>query len=244
MTDLAIETSPQTYARIGGLLYLIIIVAGGFAELFVRSNLIVPGNATATAHNIMASERLWRLGFAATLVMLVCAVAVLLILYVLLRPVGRNTALLAVFFNLVSISIEGINDLLHLAAVLILSGADYLKAFEPGQLHALALLSLKLFDNGYGISLVFFGFFCICTGYLIFKSTFLPRVLGVLMAIAGLCYLTNSFVLFLAPRLAHQFFYILMPAGIAELLLTLWLLVKGVNVQRWKEQAAAAVSTT
>ena len=244
MTPSAIETSPQTYARIGGLLYLIIIVAGGFAELFVRSNLIVPGNATATAQNIMASERLWRIGFAATLVMLVCAVAVLLILYVLLRPVSRNTALLAVFFNLVSISIEGINDLLHLAAVVILSGADYLKAFAPGQLHALALLSLKLFDNGYGISLVFFGFFCICAGYLIFKSTFLPRVLGVLMAIAGLCYLTNSFVLFLAPRLAHQFFYILMPAGLAELSLTLWLLVKGVNVQRWNEQAAAAVSTT
>jgi len=244
MTLSSIETSPQTYARIGGLLYLIIIVAGGFAELFVRSNLIVPGNATATAQNIMASERLWRVGFAATLVMLVCAVAVLLILYVLLRPVGRNTALLAVFFNLVSISIEGINDLLHLAAVLILSGADYLKAFEPRQLHALALLSLKLFDNGYGISLVFFGFFCLCTGYLIFKSTFLPRILGVLMAIAGLCYLANSFVLFLAPRLAHQFFYILMPAGIAELSLTMWLLVKGVNVQRWREQAAAAVSTT
>jgi hypothetical protein len=239
MTPGSIETSPQTYARIGGLLYLIIIVAGGFAELFVRSNLVVPGDATATAQNIMASARLWRGGFAATLVMLVCAVAVLLILYVLLRPVSRNIALLAVFFNLVSISIEGFNDLLHLAAVLILSGADYLKAFEPRQLHALALLSLKLFDNGYGISLVFFGFFCICTGYLIFKSTFLPRFLGVLMAIAGLCYLTNSFVLFLAPRLAHQFFYILMPAGVAELSLTLWLLVKGVNVQRWKEADAS-----
>jgi Domain of unknown function (DUF4386) len=238
MTPGAIETSPQTYARIAGLLYLIIIVAGSFAELFVRSKLIVPRDAAATAGNIMASEPLWRIGFAATLVMLLCAVAVLLILYVLLRPVNRNIALLAVFFNLVSISIEGMNDLLHLAAVLILSGADYLKAFAPGQLNALALLSLKLFDNGYGISLVFFGFFCILTGYLIFKSTFLPRVLGVLMAIAGLCYLTNSFVLFLAPALAHRFFYILFPAGVAELLLTLWLLVKGVNVQRWKEADA------
>jgi len=244
MTPSAIETSPRTYARIGGLFYLIIIVAGGFAELFVRSKFIVPGNAAATAQNIMASEALWRTGFAATLVMLVCAVALLLILYVLLRPVNRNIALLAVFFNLVSISIEGINDLLHLAAVLILSGADYLKAFAPGQLQALALLSLKLFDNGYGISLVFFGFFCICTGYLIFKSTFLPQLLGVLMAIAGLCYLTNSFVLFLAPRLAHQFFYILMPAGAAELSLTLWLLVKGVNVQRWKHANAAGASIT
>jgi len=242
MTPGSIETSPQTYARIGGLLYLIIIVAGGFAELFVRSKLIVPGDATATAQNIMSSERLWRIGFVSTLVMLVCAIAVLLILYVLLRPVSRNIALLAVFFNLVSISIEGINDLLHLAAVLILSGADYPKAFEPRQLHALALLSLKLFDNGYGISLLFFGFFCICTGYLIFKSTFLPRVLGVLMTIAGLCYLTNSFVLFLAPRLAHQFFYILMPAGVAELSLTLWHLVKGVNAQRWKEAASRRIA--
>src|SRR5262249_55442118 len=129
MTPSAIETSPQTYARIGGVFYLIISVAGGFAELFVRSKFIVPGNAAATAQNIMASESLWRTGFAATLVMLVCAVALLLILYVLLRPVNRNIALLAVFFNLVSISIEGINDLFHLAAVLILSGADYLKVF-------------------------------------------------------------------------------------------------------------------
>src|SRR5262249_21800123 len=129
MTERAIERSPQTYARIGGLLYLIIIAADALAELFVRSQLIVPRDATATAQNIMASESLWRIGFASTLVMLVCAVALLLILYVLLRPVNRNIALLAVFFNLVSISIEGLNDLLHLAAVLILSGADYLKVF-------------------------------------------------------------------------------------------------------------------
>src|SRR5262249_23008069 len=142
------------------------------------------------------------------------------------------------------ISIEGINYLFHLAAVLILSGADFLKAFDPSQLHSLAFLSLKLFDNGYGISLVFFGFFCIFTGYLIFKSTFLPRILGVLMAIAGLCYLINIFVLFLAPSLAHHFFYILLPAGLAELSLALWLLVKGVNAQRWKQQAAAGASTT
>jgi len=239
MKPRAIEASPRLYARIAGALYLIIIAGGLFAEMFVRDKLIVSGDAAATGKRIMAFEPLWRAGFCATLVMLICAVVVLLILYVLLRPVNENIALLAVFFNLVSISIEGFNDLHHFAAVLILNGADYLKAFEPRQLDALAYLSLRLFNRGYDTSLVFFGFFCIFIGVLIFKSGFFPRFLGVLMAIAGLCYVTNSFIHFLSSTFT-LFPYILMPAGVSELLLALWLVVMGVNVPRWKEQASAA----
>ena len=237
MTDRTVETSPQLYARIGGVLYLIIIVAGGFAELFVRDKLIVARDAAATANNIMASESLWRIGFAATLVMLVCAVALTMIFYVLLRPVNRNIALLMAFFNLMDIAIEGINNLHHFAALLILGGADYLKAFEPHQLQALALLSTKLFEYGYGIALVFFGFESLFRGYLIFKSGYFPRILGILVVISGLSYVTNSFVLFLS-RLHWD--WLLLPAGIPEFILCLWLIVMGVNVPKWKERASAA----
>jgi hypothetical protein len=219
-------------------LYLAIIVLGIFAEAIVRSPLIVRDDAAATAKNILASESRWRLAFAGTLVMLVCAVGVALVMYVLLRPVNRNIALLAVFFNLVSISIEGINDLFHLTAVLLLGDATSLKTFEPRQVQTLAYFSLRLFGHGYGISLVFFGFWCIVTGYLIFKSTFFPRVLGVFMAIAGVCYEINSFALFLSPVLARALFPgIVLPAGLAELALCLWLIVVGVNVPKWEAKA-------
>jgi hypothetical protein len=238
MTDRAVERSPQIYARIGGVLYLIIIVAGGFAEGFVRSDLVVSGDATATANNILASESVWRIAFAGELTMYVCAVSLALILYVLLRPVNRNIALLAAFFNLISIAIEGINALSNLAALLLLRGADYLKVFEPRQLQALALLSLDLHKYGFGISLVFFGFTCLMLGYLIFNSRYFPRTLGVLLIIASLCYLTNSFALFLAPAFEAMIFpSVLLPAFIAELSLCLWLIVKGVNVRKWEEKA-------
>ncbi|HTG27016.1 MAG TPA: DUF4386 domain-containing protein [Methylomirabilota bacterium] len=115
------------------------------------------------------------------------------------RPVSRNLALLAAFFNLVEVAIDGANKLNLFAALFLSGGADYLKAFEPHQLHALAYLSLKLFDYGFGISLVFFSFVCLIFGYLLFRSGCFPKTLGVLMTIAGLSYLTNSFTLILAP---------------------------------------------
>lgn len=240
MTDRAIETSPQLYARVGGVLYLIIIVAGGFAELFVRSKLIVSGDASATARNIMASQSLWRIAFASDLVLLVCAVSLTMIFYVLLRPVDRNIALLAAFFNLVSIAIEALNDLYHFAALPLLGGAGYLKAFEPNQLQALVLLSLRLFDYGYGISLVFFGFESLFRGYLIFRSGYFPSFLGVLVVISALSYITNSFALFLSPTLTAVIFPgILVPAGVPELILCLWLIVMGVNVRKWEVKATA-----
>lgn len=239
MASHTVETSPQVYARIGGVLYLIIIVAGLFGEAFVRDKLIVSGDATATANNIMASQLLWRIGVAGELIMLVCAVALALIFYVLLKPVSRNLALLAAFFNLVSIALEGANKLNLFAALFLLGRADYLKAFEPHQLHALAYLSLKSYGYGFGISLVFFGCVCLVLGYLIFRSGYLPKILGVLMQIAGLSYLTNSFTLFLAPTYAAMMFPgILVPAFIAETSLCLWLIVKGVNVPKWKKQVS------
>jgi Domain of unknown function (DUF4386) len=239
MEDHELQTSPQVYARIGGVLYLIIIVIGFSSEFFVREKLVVSGDVTATAHNIMASESLWRITIAGALILLVCSIALTLILYVLLRPVNKTLALLAVFFNIVEFPIEAASKLCLFAALFLSGNADYLKAFEPHQLHALVQLSLKLHDYGFGIDFVFFGFACLVYGYLLFRSGYFPRTLGVLMAIAGLSYLTNSFTLILAPAYAGTLSPILVLALIGELSLCLWLMVKGVDEQRWKEQASA-----
>jgi hypothetical protein len=234
------ETSPQVYARIGGVLYLIIIVIGFSSELFVRDKLEVSGDVTATANNIAASESLWRVQIAGDLLLLVCAVALTLILYVLLRPVNKNLALLAVFFNIVEFPIEAVSKLCLFAALFLSGNADYLKAFEPHQLHALVKISLKLHDYGFGIDLIFFGFACLIYGYLLFRSGYFPRALGVLMALAGLSYLTNSFTLILVPTYAATILPILVLALIGELSLCLWLTVKGVNVPKWNEKACLA----
>jgi len=238
MTTRTAETSPQVYARTAGVLYLVIIVIGFWSEFFVKGNLIVSGDATATANNIMAHESLWRLSVAGQLIELACAITVTLILYVLLRPVNRNLALLAAFFNLVSIAVEGITRLSLFAVVLLLGGADYLEAFEPQQLQGLAYLVLRLDSYGFGISLLFFSFRLSLNGYLIFRSGYLPRTLGVLLILGALSYLTNSLVLFLAPTFANMIFPILALAFIGELSLSLWFIVKGVNVPKWEKRAA------
>ena len=240
MTNRAVETSPQVYARIGGVLYLIIIVIGFCGEFFLRNKLVVSGDVTATANNIMASESLWRAQIAGDLIVLVCAVALTLILYVLLRPVNKNLALLAVFFNIVEFPIEAASKLCLFAALFLSGNADYLKVFEPHQLHALVKISLKLHDYGFAIDLVFFGFACLIYGCLLFRSGYFPRTLGVLMAIAGLSYLTNSFTLILAPTYAATVLPILVLALIGESSLCLWLMVKGVNVPKWNEKARLA----
>ena len=241
MTDRTVESSPQLYARVGGALYLIIIVIGLFGEMFVRDRLIVSGDATATAKNIMASEVLWRFHVAAELFLLICAIVLLMILFVLLRPVSRELTLLALFFNLVSIGLEAATTMYLIVALFPLGSVGYLKAFSPEQLYAIASLSLKSHGYGFGVSLLFFGCFCVVIGRVIFKSGFFPKTIGVLMQIAGLCYLTDSFALIVAPAFANRLFpAILLPAFIGEASLCLWLLFKGVNVQRWKELAVPA----
>jgi hypothetical protein len=245
MTTRNLETSPQVYARIGGILYLLIIVFGAIGEIFIRGRLIVSGDAISTANNIMASQSLWRIGIAGDLIMHVFDVPLMLVFYVLLKPVNKNLAMLAVLFNLVQTAVLVANKLNLLVPLFLLGNADYLKAFEPNQLYALAYVFVKLNDYGFGVGLIFFGFTCLVLGYLIFRSGYFPRILGILMQIAGLSYLTNSFTLLLAPAFASIIVpAILLPALIGELSLCLWLLLKGVNLQRWNEQAGASARLT
>lgn len=218
---------------------MITIVMGVFAEVFVRGTLVVRDDAAATATNILAHEPLYRFGLAADLIMIACYITVTLFFYGLFKPVGRSLSLLAAFFSLVGIAVLAANSLNHLAPLVFLGGAHYLSAFETTQLQALALISLKMHARGYSIAGVFFGVYCLMIGYLIFRSGFLPRILGVLMAIGGLSYLTDSFVIFLLPTLAARLPDTTVLGGIAELSLCLWLIVMGVNAPKWEEKASA-----
>ncbi len=237
-----IVRSPQQYARIGGLLYLLIIGFGLFGEAFVRGTLVVTGNAAATLHNISLSEPLWRLGIIGDLLMHVLDVPVIVILYLLLRPVSRALAQLATLLNIVQTSVLVANKLNLLTPVFLLGDAGNLgNAFPAAQLQALSLLAIESHAHGFAIGLVFFGFACLVRGFLIFKSGYLPRAIGLLLGLAGVSYLTNSLLLLLAPRLASAVFPgVLVPAFVGELSFCLWLIIKGVNSERWKERSATS----
>jgi hypothetical protein len=239
MANRTVESSPQIYARIGGLLYLAIILLGAFAEGFVADRLVVAGDAATTANNIMASPMLWRLSVAGDLIVVLCAVPLLWIEYLLLRPVNGQLVLLAVLFNLVSLAVESISKLFLIVVMPTLANGAYQKAFEPQQLQVLANLALRSHDIAFNIALIFFGFTCLVNGYLIFKSGYLPKFVGVLMQIAGCSYLTACFAALFAPAFSDLITpAILLPPLIGESSFCLWLLVKGVNIERWKERVS------
>jgi Domain of unknown function (DUF4386) len=230
-------TSVQRYARVAGILLLVSLVAGGFGEAYVPAKLIVSSNATATAQNIKAFDSLFRMGFAAYLIEAVCDIALSLILYVLLRPVRRDIALLAAFFGLVGTAVFATSELFYVAPSLLLGGAGYLNTFTPDQLNTLALLSLRLFAYGGAMFTVFYGVAWVLRGYLIFRSGYLPKFLGVLMTLGGFGFIARNFLLALAPAHAPGSLLLLMlPGGV---LLPVWLLVKGVDVRKWEMTAAS-----
>jgi hypothetical protein len=237
MMERVAEASPRFKARMAGVFQLLEALAATFGEVIVLGRLVVAGNAAATAANILGHERLFWLGFASSLIGVACHIAWALLMYELLKPVNRSLSLLAAFVILVGCAMQAFTGLLYLAPLLILQGGSSLSAFTAQQLHALALIFLKLNSSAFDIYIVFFGFWCVLTGYLIFRSTFLPRILGVLFAISGLGWVT-----YLYPPLAHHLFlpYIAAASALGEIPLELWLIVMGVNVQRWKEQASAA----
>ncbi len=232
------STSVQTYARAAGALFLLSMVGGFFGELYIPSRIMVSGDAAATAKNIVESNTLFRLGFAAYLVEAACDIALSLILYVLLRPVNKNLALLAAFFGLVSTSVFAVGELFYFAASLPLGSAEYLRTFSPDQLNTLSMLSLRMYGLAAGIFMAFYGIATGLRGYLIYRSGYLPQALGILMMLAGLGFITRNFVLVLAPAYVSNVF--LVPMFLAGVFLTLWMLVKGVDVAKWEARAARA----
>jgi len=240
MTLSAIERSPQRYARLAGVTYLAIILLGMFGELYVRNQLVVPGDASATARAIAASPELWRAGIVGDLLMHALDVPVILIFYVLLRPVSKNLALLATLFNLVQTAVLALNKINLLLPLFLLGDGVFLKAFSAEQLHALSLVAINAHAHGFGIGLIFFGVACLVRGALIWRSGFWPKALGALIFVAGLSYLVNSFAMLLAPALAAALFpAVLVPAFVGELALCLWLIFRGVSTERWRQRSSA-----
>jgi len=232
------EYSPQVYARLAGVLYLIVIVCGGFAEIFVRQRLVVANDAAATANNILAHEQLFRWGFAADLAAVLCVMPLIMLLYELLKVINRRVALMAVFFSLVGCAVQSAALLGHFAPVILLTrGRDL--GVNPELLRAQAYMALQLQSIGYAAALAFFGGTMLSRGYLILHARFMPRIIGLFLAIEGVCYLVNSFVDFLAPGFANAVLAILMVSALAEVLLCFWLLVIGVNVAKWREVRAS-----
>jgi len=226
--------SPRVKARMAGLFALLEALTSGFGQVIVPGMVVVSSDAAATAANLSAHGLLFRFAIVAALIGAACHVAWTLLIYDLFKPVSRSLSL--AFFSLVAVALQAFSSLFQLAPLVVLDNAASLSAFNGDQLRALALLCLQLYARAFHIYLVFFGVWCVLIGYLIFRSTFMPRILGVLEAVAGLCWLTFLWV----PLAHHLSPYNQAVAGVGEIALMLWLLVKGVNAHRWNERAAAA----
>jgi hypothetical protein len=226
------EMGPKTKARLIGLLLLLTMVGGGFAQGFIGGKLI-SGNAEATAAGIMANEQLYRLAFAVYLIEMACQIAMTVLLYDLLKPVSRTGSALAAAFGLVGCTIKTLARLFFFAPLLVLGGGDYLSVFDPKQLEAAAFFSLRVMYTVDTIAMVFFGLTTLMKGWLEFKSTFLPKALGVLSMVGGL-----GWMIYLYEPLAHRLEGYIVGVGVLGALATLlWFLVKGVDEQRWNELA-------
>jgi hypothetical protein len=238
MSQTARAPSPLWMARLAGGLWLLVIAAGVFAEVFVRSTLVVSRDAAASSANILASEQLFRLGFVADLVSAGAYVATSFLLYDLLKPVNRSISLFAALLGLAGAVIMTANLANLLGALSYLKGGGFLTVFEAGELQAFAMQSLRNHSLGYNISMVVFAAHILLLGYLILRSTFLPRILGLLLVIEWLSAWINGLLIFTAPSYAAQLYpYILLPGLVAEGALALWLVAVGVNAPAWREQA-------
>ena len=229
--------SIQKWAKAAGILFLITIVAGGVGEGFVPAALIVAGDAAATAKNIVASDGLFRLGFAGWLVEAICDIALALVLYVVLRPVNKHLALLAALFGVVATAVFAVAEIFYISAGYLLGGANYLQTFSPEQLNTLALLSLKLYGVGGMLSTLFYGARSLVFGYLMFRSGYLPKALGALVALSGASFVLANIAFAAAPAYASSRLFQL-PVFLALFALTGWFLVKGVDIAKLNERAA------
>jgi hypothetical protein len=225
------DTNKKT-ARIAGFLYLIYIVISIFADVLGRSKLIVLGDAATTARNIMASAWQFRIGFVVDLVATVLFLLTAWALYVLLKPVNKNLALLFLLLNLGGVAVWCFSDLFLIASQLLLSGADYLKVFPVDQLQALAMLFLHIYKNGFsGIAQIFFSVWLFPLGYLVFKSGYLPKVLGIVLMVECFGWLMYPIQFFLLPGNVVLTYLSSAVGFIGEFSLMLWLVIMGAKDQ-------------
>ncbi len=229
-------TSINAKARIAGILYLIIIIAGIFSMLLIRERMVVAGDPEATAANIIQHNLTWRIGIAADMLMQLLDIPVMWIIFLVLRPVNKDLALLGLLFNLIQTAVLAANKIILVGSLLPLENLPYLRAVDPSILHTQAYLAIKLHEIGFGVGLLFFGLTLLVNGYLVYRSRFLPKAIGIMLQVAGACYLVCNLLLLLSPTLNHALFpYLMLPCFIAELSYALWLTFKGVEEGKWKE---------
>lgn len=239
--------SIKAYARFAGLFYLLIAIAGGFSIGYVPTVIIEPGDASVTAQNIADNLGLFRLGIVADIFVLMLEVALTVMLYRLFKPINRTVSLVAAFCRLAMSVVMGLNLLNYLIPLLLLSGSDYLSAFESDQLHALALLFLETHQYGVYIWGLFFGFHLIALGYLIFKSGYFPKVIGILMMIGSIGYASEALaaISFVENSLVSAVVITFLLVAVAgELSFTFWLLIKTINVKEWHSRTTTNRSAT
>lgn len=225
-------------ARVTGILFLIMAIIGPFSLMYVPSQLIIPGDAAATVSNIIASRSLFNLGIAGHIIILLADLGVALLLYVILKPVNRTIALLAAVLRLIMVGIRGVNLINYFIVLQLLPGADYLSAIETDHLNALIMIFLDAFNYGLDLDMVFFSFHLLLLGYLVFWSGFFPRLIGILLYIAFLGYLLIAMSSLFFPNqepLLTKIFTL--PNAISELALMLWLLIKGVDTEKWEQRS-------
>ncbi|MCA9929352.1 MAG: DUF4386 domain-containing protein [Anaerolineales bacterium] len=237
------ELSPSVYARIAGVLYLIITIAAIFAHFVIPEQFIVPGDAAATAVNIATSESLFRIGVVGSeLIVLLSEIMLSVVLYVLLKPVNKTLSLVAAVSRLVMTTIHGLNLLNYYFVLQLLTGGDYLTVFGQEQVNALVTLFLDAHSIGFTIGIAFLVLHVLILGYLIYQSGYFPKLLGILFIAAGVGYLFDTTGLLLVPGYTTTPDLIAMVIAIAEIAFPIWLLVKGVNSDRWQNRALAIES--
>ncbi len=225
--------NPNKTARIAGFLYLLLIPLGVLGLLYIPNTLFVPGDIETTINNIRANQFLFRAGFVSAILVQLVNIAVVLYLYKLLKPASQIAAQLMVIFLLLGVPIAFVNELFHSAVLLILNGPDFLASFSVAQVQSIAALFIDLHAHGIMVAQVFWGLWLFPMGYLVYKSGYLPRIIGILLIVGGFGYLTDSFIFFFVPDFAiilSSFTFL------GEVLLPLWLVIKGVNVEGWKKQ--------
>ena len=218
-------------ARVAGVLYVLMGITAPFTLIYIPRKLIVPGNASATASNILASEMLFRIGIVAALISSVAFVFLVMTLYRLLSGVSKTHASVMVMLVLVSVAIGFVNEVNNIAALIVFRGADFLSAFGKPQLDALGMLFLRLRGQGLVVNEIFWGLWLFPFGMLVMRSGFLPRILGVLLIVNGFAYLAASLTSLVLPAYAGVVNRFALIAETGELWIMLWLLIKGARVQ-------------